>query len=459
MTIKISEMVEVSAEASDFVELYRPGSPKATYRTSVASIGASVGPQSLQDVYDASITASITYTVGKNLQLVAIGTDDAIGCSTTTNLSGTNNFSIYTQLPDPTVGLEHSEAAFTTLISGVPTNFMLRKSGGWTEFYSVQLNDFKVDGAPSGVRYTTSLGQVPQITHQIEYEGVDATLAVSRFAKRQVQVVSSGLTSSAILRDNVSELDTGLTTTIYQELDGSTKTIRQLKPVEVANRTDAEIAALVLPAKGLVAFNTDKNRLAVQAGTPATPAIKHTAFVEDVYPQGQFSCFITQTVENTVAETSLWNPFGLGSRLIPANTLQRGDVFTIKMGGFMRTDGGGESITLRITNGATVLITTGAIQLNSIATLQGWELELDLSIGLLGTPTNADLRVNGQFTYQDTGGGGDYAGSMIDFANSTTFDTTIDNTWDVTVQWNAASANNTISSRLGYQIRTLRIPL
>jgi hypothetical protein len=324
----------------------------------VIEYSQTAGNVTLQDTYDASAPATITYTAGKSLQLNAIGTDDAIGCTTTTNTSGTNNFSIYTTLPDATAGLEYSEAVFTTLVAGAPTDFMSRKSTECIQFDSKRLNIFKTTGAPSGIYYETTLGQVPQVTHNIMYEGIDATLAVSRFAQRQVEVISSGVTSSAILRDNVSEASSPETTTIYQELDGSTRTIRQFKPVEIANLTAAELAALTLPAKGLVAYVSDSDRLSVQKGTPGVPVYDSLAYISDI-PTPQAPSYGEMYFNDNATETVIVSP---ATPVKVAGTYVSGLIseFT-HSAGTMTYIGSGDTFKLNVSLSCTLNLASGTV--------------------------------------------------------------------------------------------------
>jgi hypothetical protein len=163
---------------------------------------------------------------------------------------------------------------------------------------------------------------------------------------------------------------------------------------------------------------------------------------------GKFSQTADQTVSNTTVETSIFAT-GVGSRVIPANTLKAGDSITVAIGGDIRTNGAGENITVRVSDGTNVIADSGAISLDSTATLNFFEIELDIVVRSIGAAGVASVYTNGQFTYQSTSGGGNYVGQGFNKSEGTNFDTTISNTLDVTVQWGAASVDNVITSNIG----------
>ena len=147
------------------------------------------------------------------------------------------------------------------------------------------------------------------------------------------------------------------------------------------------------------------------------------------------------TVANTTVETTI-TASGIGSLTIPANLLVVGDSFTAKMGGSMTTQGSGQQIIFRVVSGATTIIDTGPIILGNIgATPAAWELELDFFVRTIGAATVATIVTNGNFLH----GTNNYPDNF-NSVNSTTFDTTIVNNLDITVQWASTGANNSITS-------------
>jgi hypothetical protein len=71
---------------------------------------------------------------------------------------------------------------------------------------------------------------------------------------------------------------------------------------------------------------------------------------------------------------------------------------------------------------------------------------LYFTIRTLGTATVASVSSGGLFSYIRNGGT-QFEGYNLSTVNSTTFDTTVINTLEITAQWDDASANNSILSR------------
>jgi hypothetical protein len=143
------------------------------------------------------------------------------------------------------------------------------------------------------------------------------------------------------------------------------------------------------------------------------------------------------TITNTTTETSVVGT-GVGSLTIPADTFVVGDSYHAKIGGEIAAQNG-DDITIRIKTGSTVLATTGTISLSPTTDL-GWECELDFTVAAIGA--SGTLCTNGNFAYtRNTGGLEGYV-----FQDVETFDTTVDNTLDITVEWGQAKTQDTIYS-------------
>lgn len=143
-------------------------------------------------------------------------------------------------------------------------------------------------------------------------------------------------------------------------------------------------------------------------------------------------------VTNTTTETSIVG-MGAGSLTIPANGFVGGDSFHAKIGGEISAQNG-DTITINVNSGATTLATTGSISLSATTTL-GWELELDFIIKSIGV--TGSVGTNGNFAYnRNTGGLEGYI-----FNNTTTLDTTVSNTLDITVTWGQAKTQDVINSQ------------
>ena len=143
------------------------------------------------------------------------------------------------------------------------------------------------------------------------------------------------------------------------------------------------------------------------------------------------------TVTNTTTETSIVGT-GVGSLTVPANAFVVGDSYHAKIGGIISAQNN-DQITINIKSDSTVLATTGLIDLEA-TTSMAWELELDFTIRAIGT--GGEIVTNGNFAYnRDTG---TLEGFV--FQDTVTFNTTVDNTLDITVTWAQAKTQDQINS-------------
>jgi hypothetical protein len=143
---------------------------------------------------------------------------------------------------------------------------------------------------------------------------------------------------------------------------------------------------------------------------------------------------------NTILETTLIDG-GVGSLTVPANSFAVGDSFSLIMGGKISCSNS-SPITIRIKSGSIVLATTGLISLPQI-TNKNWELEVSFTIRQIGAAGVASIASFGRFTYAKTNNAS-LEGFGINTVNSTTFDTTVSNMLDITVQWGSNNAGNSI---------------
>ena len=143
------------------------------------------------------------------------------------------------------------------------------------------------------------------------------------------------------------------------------------------------------------------------------------------------------TITNTTTETSIVGT-GVGSLTFAADHFVVGDSYHAKVGGVIAAQNG-DDITIRIKSGSTVLATTGTISLSPTTDL-GWECELDFTVAAIGA--SGTMCTNGNFAYtRNTGGLEGYV-----FQDVETFDTTVSNTLDITVEWGQAKTQDTIYS-------------
>jgi hypothetical protein len=149
-------------------------------------------------------------------------------------------------------------------------------------------------------------------------------------------------------------------------------------------------------------------------------------------------------VTATIVETTIVGP-GVGTLSVPANGFQIGDSFTCALDGLV-TCLGSSTLQVRVrTLTGVILADTGIIAMEA-ATNKSWLLSLYFTIRTLGGPTVASISSGGLFSYIRNGGT-QFEGYVLSAVNNTTFDTTINNTLVVTVQWNTTSAGNSILSR------------
>jgi hypothetical protein len=162
---------------------------------------------------------------------------------------------------------------------------------------------------------------------------------------------------------------------------------------------------------------------------------------------GKFSQTSSLTVENIAAESSIVGA-GVGSMTVPSTSLTLGAMFSFKFGGVIQTLNNVQSITIRVKSGL-IILAEHTMALEGVATPRGFEMEYDLVVKAIGGAATAVCHTNGQFTYNSTQSGGAYLGDSLNAENSTAFDTTVDNNFNITVQWGTASVSNIITSEIG----------
>ena len=153
---------------------------------------------------------------------------------------------------------------------------------------------------------------------------------------------------------------------------------------------------------------------------------------------GLYAQTVTSAVlTNTTTETSIVGS-GVGSLTIPANHFVVGDSYHAKIGGEISAQTN-DDITIRIKSGATVLATTGTINLSPTTNL-GWECEIDFTIAAIGA--TGSICTNGNFAYTRNSAG--LEGYV--FQDVEAFDSTIANTLDITAEWGQAKTQDQIHS-------------
>lgn len=145
---------------------------------------------------------------------------------------------------------------------------------------------------------------------------------------------------------------------------------------------------------------------------------------------------------NTTTEGTLIDG-GVGTLSVPANGFSVGDSFRLDMGGVMSSLNN-EKITIRLKSGSVDLGDSGQLTMPSISN-QVWMLSTVFTVRSIGAAGVASIVSLTQFHILKLASG-TQQGFAWNTVNSTTFDTTIANTLDITAQWNTASASNSIYS-------------
>ena len=149
-------------------------------------------------------------------------------------------------------------------------------------------------------------------------------------------------------------------------------------------------------------------------------------------------------VTATTVETTILGP-GVGSLIVPANGFQIGDSFQASLDGIISCVGSA-TIHVRVKTLAGVLLAdTGIIALDT-TTSKSWLLTLYFTIRTLGGAGTASVSSGGLFSYIKNSGT-NFEGYVLTSINTTTFDTTINNILDVTIEWNTNNGGNSILSR------------
>lgn len=146
-----------------------------------------------------------------------------------------------------------------------------------------------------------------------------------------------------------------------------------------------------------------------------------------------FSQQVGVTIANNAAELTLLGA-GAGSLVLPANFWTVGKALQIIAGGFL-SEGGIETLNLKLKLGATVFAESGAVALGA-GTNTVWTMNLLLicrAIGITGS-----IRAIGVIGTTSTLNG-------ADLQKTTALDTTLPQTLDFTAQWGAADPGNTIT--------------
>lgn len=161
------------------------------------------------------------------------------------------------------------------------------------------------------------------------------------------------------------------------------------------------------------------------------------------YTRGLFAQTANSTpITNTTTETSLING-GVGTLTVPANAFKVGDSFRAVMAGILNV-ANNQTIRIRVKSGSVILLDSLAQPITNI-TNDVFSLNVDFTIRQLGASGVASIVSLATFHYVKTSNAS-VQGFAFNQVNSTTFDTTVSNTLNITVQWGAANTGNSIFS-------------
>jgi hypothetical protein len=147
------------------------------------------------------------------------------------------------------------------------------------------------------------------------------------------------------------------------------------------------------------------------------------------------------TVSGTTSETTILGS-GTGTLSVPANGFSVGDSFQCIIGGIL--DNTNDTLTIRLKTGSVILAESSAFDPSSDEDI--FFMNVYFTIRAIGTTGVASISTHGNF--QVVKGNGQVYGTAFQTINNSTFDTTIPNTLDITVQFSSDNPLNLIYSDL-----------
>lgn len=183
------------------------------------------------------------------------------------------------------------------------------------------------------------------------------------------------------------------------------------------------------------------------SGVAGTSGSAGTSGTSPVFPFPTVFGLFSQTgdsipITNTTTETTLING-GVGTLTVGANQFSIGDSFRADFGGVLNV-GNNQTIRIRLKTGSVILADSGVQAITNI-TNDIWSLSVNFTVRQIGAAGVASIVTLGSFHYVKTSNGA-VEGFSWNTVNNTTFNTTVSNTLDVTVEWGAATTANSIYS-------------
>jgi len=148
------------------------------------------------------------------------------------------------------------------------------------------------------------------------------------------------------------------------------------------------------------------------------------------------------TVSATTVESTLIDG-GVGTLTVPANGFKIGDSFRADFGGLISAKNN-DTIRIRVKTGSVILADSGPQTMVS-STNDVWQFSINFTVRTIGGPGVASMVSLGVF-HTEKQSNGTPRGFAFNTVNNTTFDTTVSNTLNVTVEFSSNSGLNSIYS-------------
>jgi hypothetical protein len=147
-------------------------------------------------------------------------------------------------------------------------------------------------------------------------------------------------------------------------------------------------------------------------------------------------------VSGTTTESSLIGN-GIGFISVPQNGFSIGDSFSSNLYGLISSINN-DTIRIRVKSGGALFLDSGP-QTTISLTDDLWELFINFTVRQIGSSGVASINSSGSF-HTTKKNSTSVQGFSFNGLNNTTFDTTINNTLEITVQWGSSNSGNKIYS-------------
>lgn len=267
--------------------------------------------------------------------------------------------------------------------------------------------------------------------------GVDLTLDGAG-----IQISDDPVTHTLSINDNSISLDTGTL-----EIEADSINLKPGSNILTFNGGNFFNAVAPTTIKGDIVVHNGTTNVRLAGGTngqvlsadslEATGLKWQNNFCQNMFVSTQFV-----QVTNTVTETTVIGTI-VGSKVIPANSLAVGSTIKIRITGCYQSLDNSQTVRIRIKFGSAVVADT--VSLTPLPEFVGSDqlmtIECDITIRATGGAGVAISRSGGKLTVKDASPYETFVYSL-GLTNTSTLNTTVANTIDVTAQWGAASVSN-----------------